>query len=152
MELSGVTEDHFHARKDVAALKGSCGHVLPSSISNFHARKDVAALKGAHRRHAEHRSLDFHARKDVAALKADLVGVALLEVGPFPRPKGRGRIEGISPRSCGWATWAHFHARKDVAALKARCPARAAAVNADFHARKDVAALKGQEAARGEHV
>ena len=108
----------FHDRKDVAALKGGLAGPEPPRARNFHDRKDVAALKVDHRSQAGHEGQDFHDRKDVAALKVGVVfgivaiivdfhdrkDVAALKVQVcilltglhrvFPRPKGRGRIEG----------------------------------------------------------
>ena len=65
----------------------------------FHGRKVVATLKAGQHRLQELPDPDFHGRKVVATLKAVIVARQAVLGCEFPRPKGRGHIEGVICRA-----------------------------------------------------
>ena len=83
----------FHDPTVVAELKDACGDVLFPPVQGFHDPTVVAELKGVHDGHA-------------AAVR-----------GTFPRPHGRGRIEGLFPVHFTHGTGG-FHDPTVVAELK----------------------------------
>ena len=85
----------------------------------------------------------FHARKDVAALKEMQPAASPRGTGEFPRPKGRGRIEGAEGNCLRGEVCDHFHARKDVAALKGVAPRRKAHPHPEFPRPKGRGRIEG---------
>ena len=60
----------------------------------------------------------IHGRKVMASLKGRDGRPGAHQAGRYPRPKGRGLIEGPPPRECPWPAPGGIHGRKVVASLK----------------------------------
>ena len=85
----------------------------------------------------------IHGRKVVASLKVAQDGQVVEPLGLYPRPKGRGLIEGAASSDRPTRDSRGIHGRKVVASLKGVPHQEVVDVAAGIHGRKVVASLKG---------
>ena len=87
-------------------------------LYGIHGRKVVASLKVARHGPTAQIGLSIHGRKVVASLKGWNRRQRMAAVVEYPRPKGRGLIEGARPTHHLAFPFQSIHGRKVVASLK----------------------------------
>ena len=113
----------IHGRKVVASLKVLNTEHPYHPLPGIHGRKVVASLKAGYVHRGRRRSAGIHGRKVVASLKGGQIPRIFQWRIRYPRPKGRGLIEGHQPVPGAEQRGAGIHGRKVVASLKGRGPA-----------------------------